>query len=188
MKPLENFVQFGCFALGAIQLPKIVERFTAPRRILFNAHPEVFGLVRQLPFRGESGQRKFTFRPGQCQSIGRLPKRFELRVRPRTAARMQVPLRDCTVRQTQVFGVAPSSGPCPVFQTRPILHGCISIRDCDRRRRRIQSCSRQLVHPLHNVSSESVLIHPLNQRCEIRCITRRERFHFFKQLPEFFFV
>src|SRR5262249_40886705 len=92
------------------------------------------------------------------------------------------------VRWTQVFGVAPISLNRPAFQARPILYSCISLGDCDRRRRRTESCCRQLVDPLYNVSSESVLIHPLDQRCKIRWITRRKRFHFLKQLPEFFLL
>jgi hypothetical protein len=62
MKPLENCVQLRCFVLSTIQLAKIVERFTAHRRISFDANPEFFGLARQLPFRGEPGENKFTFR------------------------------------------------------------------------------------------------------------------------------
>ena len=46
MKPLENCVQLGRFVLGAIQLAKIVERFTAHRRIFFDRNPEFLGLVK----------------------------------------------------------------------------------------------------------------------------------------------
>ena len=62
MKPLENSVQFYRFVPGAVQLTKIVERFTAHRWIFFDAHPKFFGLIGQLPFRGEPREREFTFR------------------------------------------------------------------------------------------------------------------------------
>jgi hypothetical protein len=62
IKPLENFVQFCRFVFGAIKLAKIVERFTPHGRIFFDARPELLGLIRQLPFRGEPGERKFMFR------------------------------------------------------------------------------------------------------------------------------
>ena len=62
MKPLKDFVQFGRFIIGAIKLAKISERFTTHRRILFDAHPEFFGLARQLPFRCEPRKRKLAFR------------------------------------------------------------------------------------------------------------------------------
>ena len=93
-----------------------------------------------------------------------------------------------SVRQAQIFVVAPIPGPRPAIETRPILYSCIGIRHCDRHRRRIQSCCAQFVDPLHDFSSKSILIHPFNQRCEIRYITCRERFYFLKDLPEFFFV
>ena len=99
-----------------------------------------------------------------------------------------MPDGNCAECQSQVFGVAPGSCPRPSFQPRPILCCRVRVRHCDRRRRRIQLCCRQLVDPLHNVSSESVLIHPLDQRREIGGITCRKRFHSVEEPPEFFLV
>src|SRR5262249_18751792 len=95
---------------------------------------------------------------------------------------------NCLERETQVISVVPASSPGEASQERPILHCCISIRHRYRHGRGTQLCWRQLVDPIQNVYCESVVIHPVDQRCEIGCIPCGKRFHSLEQLPEFFFI
>ena len=90
----------------------------------------------------------------------------------------------------QVAGnrIRPNFLASPSFQSRPILRVCVRVRHGDSSRRRSQFFCRQLLDPLNNVSSESILIHPLDERGEIGRIFCRKRFYSFQEQAEFFLV
>ena len=122
------------------------------------------------------------------QFVCALPRFTELRSCACAAAGPQVLDGNCMERETQVVSIAPVARPREAFQARPILHCCVRIRHGYRHRRRPQLRWRQLVDPLYTICCESVLIHPVDQRCDIGWIPRGKRFHSLEQLPEFFLI
>src|SRR5207247_6014264 len=88
---------------------------------------------------------------------------------------------DCLICKAQVFRFAPCSGAHPAFQARPISYARVCVCNCDGGGWRTKFVRGQLIDPLYNVAGESVFVHPVHKRREVRRIAHSERLHSFQQ-------